>query len=50
MGRVRGTHGKDKYMYAFGEEKNLGKKLIEIPRSRWDDNIKTDLKNRMTGN
>jgi hypothetical protein len=50
MGRVRGTHGEDKYMYAFGKKKLRGKKLIEIPRRRWDDNIKTDLKNRMTGN
>jgi hypothetical protein len=37
-------------MYAFGEKRTKRKKLIEIPRRRWHDNIKTDLKNRMTGN
>ena len=31
-------------------KKQRKKKLIEIPRRRWDDNIKTDLKNKMTVN
>ena len=32
------------------KQKTKWKELIEMPRRRWDDNIETDLENRMTGN
>jgi hypothetical protein len=40
--------GKINYMYAFGE-KHQAEKLTEIPKCRWDDNIKTNLENTITG-
>jgi hypothetical protein len=44
VGGTCGTHGGGRSIYRFLIEKPEGKKPLGRPRRRWDDNIKTDLR------
>jgi hypothetical protein len=44
-GRICTTHGRDKYfVQSFGRKRPEGKRQLGSPRSRREDNTKTDLK------
>jgi hypothetical protein len=43
MGRTCGTYGERRGAYRVLVEKPEGKRPLERPRYRWDDNIKMDL-------
>jgi hypothetical protein len=45
MGRASSTYGEESSMSLEG--KSEGKRHLGRPRRRWEDNIKTDIRNRM---
>jgi hypothetical protein len=44
VGGTCGTHGYERVVYRVLVERPEGKRPLERPRRRWDDNIKMDLR------